>query len=164
MQELLDIENIKRLKARYFRLLDHKAWDDLEHLFTDEFTYLSTSAAGVVPDKPVDMTPKGFVARLTALTDGCTTNHHGHMPEIEIDGDNAHGIWAMQCVVKHPTDAGKCFAGFGHDYDDYERGRDGIWRVRRSTMVRRFDPLPLREADVVAGARSVAPGTEVTDR
>ena len=33
VKRLADIEAIKQLKARYFRLLDTKQWDDLKALF-----------------------------------------------------------------------------------------------------------------------------------
>ena len=36
VQMLWDIEQIKQLKARYFRLLDAKDWDAFAELFTDD--------------------------------------------------------------------------------------------------------------------------------
>ena len=36
LQTLQDIEAIKQLKARYFRTLDTKAWDDFADVFTDD--------------------------------------------------------------------------------------------------------------------------------
>ena len=33
LRRLLDIEEIKRLKARYFRTLDHKDWDGFGRVF-----------------------------------------------------------------------------------------------------------------------------------
>ena len=36
LQQLLDIEAIKQLKHRYFRLMDAKAWDELAAMFTDD--------------------------------------------------------------------------------------------------------------------------------
>jgi SnoaL-like protein len=156
VRELLDIEAIKRLKARYFRLLDLKAWDEFERLFTSDFTFLSVHAVGTVPTTPVATSAKAFVARIVAMTDGCTTTHHGHMPEIDVSGDTAHGIWAMQDVVEHPSDAGMRFVGTGHYHDDYERGADALWRIKRSLLVRlRLDPLPSREVAAVAALRVV---------
>lgn len=156
MRELLDIEAIKRLKARYFRLLDLKAWDEFAQLFTDDFTFFSVHTVGTIATVPVATNAKAFVARLVAMTDGCATTHHGHMPEIEVSGDTAHGIWAMEDVVEHPSDAGMRFVGTGHYHDDYERGADAVWRIRRSTLVRlRLDPLPRREAAAVASLRVV---------
>lgn len=40
-----DVEEIKRLKARYCRYLDTKRWDDWRGLLTDDFVS-DTSAAG----------------------------------------------------------------------------------------------------------------------
>jgi hypothetical protein len=36
VQELLDREAIKELKARYFRLVDEQDWDAYRQLFTDD--------------------------------------------------------------------------------------------------------------------------------
>ena len=33
---IADIEEIKQLKARYFRLMDTKQWDEWADLFTDD--------------------------------------------------------------------------------------------------------------------------------
>ena len=36
MQQLLDIEAIKQLKARYFRLMDQKQWEDWGLVFATD--------------------------------------------------------------------------------------------------------------------------------
>jgi 3-phenylpropionate/cinnamic acid dioxygenase small subunit len=36
--DLADIEQIRQLKARYFRFLDTKQWEAWRGLFTDDFT------------------------------------------------------------------------------------------------------------------------------
>ena len=36
LQQLLDIEQIKQLKARYFRLMDTKQWDDWGMVFATD--------------------------------------------------------------------------------------------------------------------------------
>ena len=159
MQELLDIEEIKRLKARYFRLLDHKLWTEFEQLFTADFMFFSVHAVGVVPTVPLATSGRAFVTRLVAMTEGCTTAHYGHMPEIEVTGDRAHGIWAMQDIVEHPSDNGMRFVGAGHYHDDYVREPEG-WRIERSTLIRiRIDPLPKPEADGVAALRIAGQGS-----
>jgi hypothetical protein len=158
LTDYLDIEAIKRLKARYFRLLDLKQWDEFETLFTDDFTFFSVHAKCAEPEFPVATSAREFRNRLVALTDGCSTTHHGHMPEIEVNGNSASGVWAMQDVVEHPTELGMRFTGSGHYYDYYERGVDKIWRIAKSKLVRiRLDPLPLPEADKIADLRRVLP-------
>ena len=36
LTDLLEIEQIKQLKARYFRLMDQKRWDEFAQLFTED--------------------------------------------------------------------------------------------------------------------------------
>src|SRR4051794_3038717 len=87
-----DLEAIRQLKARYFRLMDTKRWDELQRVFTD--------------DADIDMTGEGssrtstaaeFVTLLRSMIEEVVTVHHGHMPEIELTApDTATGIWAME--------------------------------------------------------------------
>jgi 3-phenylpropionate/cinnamic acid dioxygenase small subunit len=48
VQWLLDVEEIRALKARYFRLLDAKRWSEWVDVFSDdlEFVYADPSATG----------------------------------------------------------------------------------------------------------------------
>ena len=85
LQRLLDIEAIKQLKARYFRFLDTKQWDDWGMVFTED----------VVMEVPeADMVNNGraeVVGNVSAALAGTTTTHHGHMPEIDITGPDTAG-------------------------------------------------------------------------
>jgi hypothetical protein len=55
------------------------------------------------------------------------------MPDIElIDDENAAGTWALFCASVVPTDAGTFNASiFGYYTDEYRKGPDGQWRIRR---------------------------------
>src|SRR5262245_49360614 len=83
VQRLLDLEAIKQLKARYFRLMDCKQWGEMRGLFTDDATIEAAVRFGG---------PDDFIARVSATLDPCRTVHHGHMPEIVFTGpDSARG-------------------------------------------------------------------------
>ena len=85
-----DIEDIKRLKARYFRCLDTTDWTGLRAVFTDDLVADSTEAGGRVVDGA-----DAFIAFLQEVLAGATTVHQGHMPEIELNSPTtATGIWA----------------------------------------------------------------------
>ncbi|MDT3445219.1 MULTISPECIES: nuclear transport factor 2 family protein [unclassified Pseudofrankia] len=118
------VEEIKQLKARYFRLLDTKKWDEWADVFTEDVTVW-------VEDVP-DVTFTGrdeFVAAISGTLAGAVTTHHGHMPEIEITGpDAAHGIWAMFDYVQW-TEPARTLQGYGHYHEEYRRGADGRWRI-----------------------------------
>ena len=133
VQGLLDLEAIRACKARYFRLMDEKRWDDWALVFT-------TAARMEVPvaDLAVDGR-EAIVASVSGSLEGVRTVHHGHMPEIEPTGpDTARGVWAMEDYVEFPnapdgTRVG--LRGYGHYHDEYRR-ESGAWRIARTRLVR----------------------------
>ena len=139
LQRLVDIEEIKRLKARYFRAVDQKDWDLYAQVFGRD-AHLEVPEGGVSEDGR-----EAIVKAISTVLEGVTTVHHGHMPEIEITGDGtARGTWAMFDYVEFPAGDGGArvgLKGYGHYHEDYVR-EDGEWRIRRSELSRiRIDPL-----------------------
>jgi hypothetical protein len=139
LRRLLDIEEIKRLKARYFRLIDQKRWDEWGMVFT-------THAVMEVPE--ANMVNNGraeIVQAVSEALEGVRTVHHGHMPEIELTGeDSARGTWAMFDYVEWASAEGGDrvgLTGYGHYVEEYVR-EDGVWRIARLRLERlRVDPL-----------------------
>ena len=134
IQRLLDLAELQGLKARYWRCLDTKSWDELRgvfatdaHLDTDGFV---NDGSGTIID---------FLAEVLA---DARTVHMGHAPELEVTGpDTATGIWPLEDYVELPADSGRGMRGYGHYYDEYVR-EDGAWRIKSSRLVRlRVDPL-----------------------
>jgi SnoaL-like domain len=146
LHRLSDIESIKQLKARYFRLMDQKKWDEWAMVFAE-------NAHLVVPEGGVDERGRAaVVASVSGVLEGVRTAHHGHMPEIEITGaDTARGTWAMFDYVEWPATAGGDrigLQGYGHYREEYVR-EDGQWRISRSRLVRlRVDPLSAATPDI----------------
>lgn len=120
---------ICNLKARYCRCLDTQDWDGFAAVFTDDFI-LDTSAAG-------GLRVEGREAAVTyvrsSINQDTFTAHHIHAPEIEVDGDSATGIWAMQDRNIWPT--GRKLLGFGHYHERYVRVA-GAWRIAESKLTR----------------------------
>jgi hypothetical protein len=134
-----DIEAIRRLKARYFRHLDRKEWDDWGEVFAED-ALLEVPEADVVEHGRA-----AIVASVSAALEGTTTVHHGHMPEIELTGDGtATGVWAMFDYVEWPPgeDGSRLgLQGYGHYREEYVV-EGGQWRIARSRLERlRVDPL-----------------------
>jgi uncharacterized protein (TIGR02246 family) len=139
LQRLVDIEEIKQLKARYFRSLDTKDWDAFAQVFSRE-AHLEVPEGAMSEDGR-----EAIVRAVSTALEGVTTVHHGHMPEIEITGaDTARGIWAMFDYVEFPAAEGRDrfgLKGYGHYTEDYVR-EDGAWRIERLELSRlRIDPL-----------------------
>jgi uncharacterized protein (TIGR02246 family) len=132
--QLVDVESIKRLKARYFRCMDAKQWEEMAQVFAEE-AWLRWGEGEDQIWRGRDAIVEGF---RRVLADA-TTVHHGHMPEIEIDGpDRAHGIWSMFDYVQSPRFG---LEGYGH-YTERYVVEDGEWRIAESTLTRlRVDPL-----------------------
>ncbi len=131
-QQLLDIEAIKQLKARYFRLMDTKQWDDWGMVF-------ATDCIMEVPEAEMVNTGRAeIVTNVSGALVGARTCHHGHMPEIEITGDGtARGIWAMFDYVEWDEQDGARVGlqGYGHYREEYKR-EDGQWRIARTRLER----------------------------
>lgn len=146
VRELLDIEAIKTLKARYFRFIDTGRWGDLRRLFTDDATF---RFPGLGHFDDVDA---GLAAIRVALGEA-TTVHHGHMPEIVLTGaDTAEGVWAMDDYVLrgegfplisgYPEEFQRGLHGYGHYFETYRRV-SGQWRIASLELARlHVEPLP----------------------
>jgi hypothetical protein len=138
LQQLLDIEAIKQLKARYFRLMDLKQWDDWGLVFANDCVM-------EVPEAELVNTGRAeIVTSVSGALVGARTCHHGHMPEIEITGNGtARGVWAMFDYVEWAEHDGTRVGlqGYGHYREEYRR-EDGEWRIARTRLERlRVDSL-----------------------
>ena len=134
LERLQAIEDIRNLKARYFRLMDTKQWDALVDVFTVDMKVLSPNG-----DIWMDGGP-AFAASLRNSLENSVSVHQGFMGEIDIlDSDNARGIWSMQDVIewedRHPREGWKSIVGRGHYHETYRR-LDGLWRIATLTLTR----------------------------
>jgi hypothetical protein len=124
-----DIEAIKQLKARYFRMMDIKDWDAMREVFADDVAIDTTEAGGRVVVGADD-----FMAGLRQILQDVVTVHHGHMPEIELTSSTtAAGVWSMEDMLRWPN--GSELHGFGHYHETYEKS-GGRWRIKTMTLTR----------------------------
>ena len=132
-EDLVDIECIRQLKARYFRLLDQKAWDEWVGVFCEDVV-IDTSQEG----SPIIHGREAFREYLAPILEGVKTVHHGHMSEIEITGPGrARGTWAMEDMLWWPASAGgNHLWGTGWYFEEYRREADGQWRIQALTLRR----------------------------
>ena len=99
--DLAAIEEIKRLKYRYFRTLDLKEWEAFgDCLAEDVVARYGTQAM----DKPLHYDNRADVVAFMSenLGPGIITIHVANHPEIEVDGDTATGSWAFEDTVIVP--------------------------------------------------------------
>ena len=138
--DLVAIEAIHQLKARYFRLMDTKQWDAWGEVF-------ATDARMVIPENGLTLEGRAAIVEgVRSVIGPSVTVHHGHMPEIELTSDTtATGIWAMEDELWWPEGSPiRYMHGYGHYHETY-REDDGGWRIASLTLTRLhriFDMAP----------------------
>jgi SnoaL-like domain len=145
-QNLEEIEQIKQLKARYFRLMDQKHWDEWNAVFTDDVVAVYHGVPGA--NKSEGLTENrcsgraDLVAKVSGFLSKGISIHHGHMPEIELTSQTtAHGIWAMVDYLLLPNFTLK---GYGHYDEDYVK-ENGRWKIKRILLTRLHCELEWKE-------------------
>lgn len=123
LQALLDIEQIKQLKYRYFRFLDSKHFTELVELMTEDATTAYDNGRHSFQGR--DAIYKFLDESMT--TPDSLTAHQGHHPEITLVDDNhATGIWHFEDTV-HRLDYRVLVFGAGIYWDEYVKV-DGEWK------------------------------------
>jgi SnoaL-like domain len=90
LQQLSDLWEIQKLKARYFRCMDLRLWDEFRDVFTDDLELYIENTKTTQAQTPTIKGADALVAYLSASDPRKVTIHQGHMPEIEfIDSDHA---------------------------------------------------------------------------
>jgi hypothetical protein len=155
LEQLPELYESQVLKARYFRYMDTKQWDQFRDVFTDDMQLCMDDAPVPGPMEPTFSNPDILIDFLKKMPDAITV-HHGHMPEIEfVDRDNATGIWAMYDWVDDEV-LGGAWVGFGHYHERYRRCSDGKWRICSVHLTR------LRVNEVERQAREGNPKVSVS--
>jgi hypothetical protein len=138
VERLKAIEEIRTLRARYWRYLDTQQWQAFGELFVED----------AVSEGPAD----GFKAvgrdqiqsAVAAALDGVRTVHLGCHSEIEVlDEEHARGIWAMADLLHFPpgdlvrsgTDSPAALRGYGYYVDEYVK-QGSNWLFARADLHR----------------------------
>jgi hypothetical protein len=133
------IEEIKQLKARYYRCMDTKDWSGFAAVFAPDALM---DMSGEMHDGETEGTGithgnEAIADFVRGSVDHVQTVHHGHTPEITIESETtASGIWAMEDKLRwppgHPIST---LHGYGHYHETY-RKVDGAWRIQSTTLTR----------------------------
>jgi hypothetical protein len=145
VQKLVFIEEIRSLKARYFRLQDNKLWSEYGELFLDDSVFDVTEALV----DPVNGGGEALPARIaepvigrdaivdyvrSALNPNVRSFHEGFMSEIEIlSEDSARAVWPMEDRIWFAP--GQMMHGFGYYHETYRRV-DGRWYIQTLKITR----------------------------
>jgi len=137
--DLEAIEEIKRLKYRYFRTLDLKDWEGFgDTLATDIRARYGTQAM----DKPVHFDDRDAVVAFMSenLHRGVITTHVAHHPEVDVDGSNASASWCFEDTVIVPEFKVQ-IRGAGYYTDEYRKDSDGAWRISATGYERIYEAM-----------------------
>lgn len=139
IDRLLALEELRFLKARYFRLLDTKRWNEWAELFEPDII-------AEFRDEHPDAVYHGrdaFVTTVKASLDPALTLHHGHTPELEVLSEtSAKGVWTMQDWLYWPDGGNqtgvtgiRSLLGWGHYHETYRKS-SGQWRIATLKLTR----------------------------
>jgi hypothetical protein len=125
-EDLVEIELIRQLKARYFHFMDQKRWDEWEQVFCEDVVIDTTQdGPDVLQGRAV------FRAYLLPILEGVKTVHHGHCSQIELTSPTtAEATWSMEDHLWWPPEKGGNYMwGTGFYLEQYRKEADGQWRI-----------------------------------
>ncbi len=135
LQQLSDLEDIRQLKARYFRCIDTGNEGELASVFAENVV--------------IDLRGGGYRLRVegrdamvafigSTFNSDIIAQHHGHTPEIRFTGpDSAEGTWYLEDRFINP-ERGTDTMGSALYHDKYVRTADG-WKVVHSEYDRVYE-------------------------
>jgi SnoaL-like domain len=135
IERLIALEEIKQVKARYFRCMDTKDWAGFESVFTPD-AIADYSSEG----DSKEWTASGaanIVAFVRKVVETAISVHHGHMAEVEVlSPTSARGIFAMEDLIWWPEGSRrKTLHGWGHYHETFEK-IGGKWRIKTLKLTR----------------------------
>lgn len=149
VEQLLAIEHIRQLKARYCRAVDTKDWQELAAVFTEdaEFDVRNSRRNGDDASTVSEVLDDTFLIRgrdniinfIRKRAAGVVTVHHGHTAEIDIlSACTARAIVPMEDRNRR-IEGGKVVYelwGYGHYRETYQREPGGRWQIETLKLTR----------------------------
>ncbi len=144
IERLAAIEEIKQVKAKYFRGVDTGNGDLVRSILAEDcrLDYTGcvtdpTTGQDFIPAMNTVLPGREFWPAGENLNMGMVSVHQGHTVEIEITSDStASAIWSMTDRLHFP--AGGDFSiltGYGHYHETYEK-TDGTWKIKTTRLTR----------------------------
>lgn len=134
--DLEAVAKIERLKYRYVRALDTRAWDE----FADTLTADVTAVYGETLFFESRETYVGFLEN--TLGSHMITEHQCSHPEIDLaeDGRSATGTWLLSDTVIIPEDE-LVLRGSAYYHDRYVLCGDDRWRIDKTAYERNWETV-----------------------
>ena len=123
-----DIEAIKKLKAKYFRCVDKKLWDEMEEIWIEDAVADYGMGIEVLQGRKEILE---FLKKNLGR-DSMISVHQGHNPEIEITSDtSARGVWVLNDGLIIQTIAR--LNGWRYYEDEYVKV-NGEWKKKNTRI------------------------------
>ena len=139
------IEDIRRLRAKFFLYVDRKQWGALRTTFTPDavIDYSQTRSAWRADAPTGPEAVDDFIQSVATMLADSVTVHHLSSPIIDVlNSIQAEATWRVQDVVVRGSETDRSGGlGFGLYEDRYRRTEDG-WRIS-SVVFTRLLVLPL---------------------
>jgi len=141
VEKLDAIEACKQLRARYFRLIDTKKFDELYEVFTEDASFDSTEAPPSEDGGKVDGMGEAEVWHgvdmivdkiRSSIIPEMICSHMGHTCELKVTSDTtAEGIHPFHDRILIP--GAVTMHGYAYYYDTYEKV-EGEWKIKSTKI------------------------------
>ena len=147
VDDLIAIEEIKRLKYKYVRCLDQKRWDEIAECFVPDATASYGGGAWAFEGRDAILE----FLRSSMGSQQFLSAHRVGQPEIDITGPGrAKGTWAlMDLVLQLEFKVDIRGAAF---YEDTYVKVDGEWKIETTGYKRTYEELEPRATDITLTA------------
>ena len=123
------VQELTQAKARYCFTLDTRDWVGFGNLMTDDIELDVSDGTGV----PVITGRDEAVGMIRSSLTNAKSAHHVHTPLIDLNGDEAQVVWAMQDRVV--WESGPALTGYGHYHERWVR-QSGEWKIASLRLTR----------------------------
>jgi hypothetical protein len=139
-EDLVEMEQIKRLKYKYLRCLDQKLWDEMVECFTEDAVAEYSGGRYTYNGRQAIL---DFLRRSMGA-ESFHSSHRVHHPELELTSETtATGVWALEDVVVE-TKWEITIRGAAFYRDEYVK-EQGRWRIRRTGYLRTYEEIQPRK-------------------
>jgi hypothetical protein len=139
-EDLVEMEQIKRLKYKYLRCLDQKLWDEMVECFTEDAVAEYSGGKYTYDGRQAIL---DFLRRSMGA-ESFHSSHRVHHPELELTSETtATGVWALEDVVVE-TKWEITIRGAAFYRDEYVK-EQGRWRIRRTGYLRTYEEIQPRK-------------------
>jgi hypothetical protein len=146
LERLVALEDIRALRARYFRCVDTKDWAGLAAVFATDAIFERAGSRSLRDPATGEWHPplqgestcvgrEAILEMIRRAVEPHRTVHHGHAHEIEFTDDRtARGICAMQDEIRDARGA-LILRGSGYYHDAYTKVATG-WAIQGTRISR----------------------------